>query len=76
MYQVPAKKLKEIKAKYDKYMDRLRKYERNAMKLDLKVKGDDAGLLAMKHEEEAKKDKSYGQGVLNEETMLLTNGAK
>ena len=44
MYQVPQKKVKEIKAKYDKYIQKLKNYEHSAKKLELNVNKDDAGL--------------------------------
>ena len=49
LFNIPKTREPEFKAKYTEYQKKIANFEREAKKLDLKIKGDEAGLLAMEH---------------------------
>lgn len=49
LFTVPKLKEQEFRSKYDKYIEKVAKYEVLAKKLDLVIKKDETGLLELKH---------------------------
>lgn len=52
LYMVPRAREAEFKVKYDSYVERLGKYDRNALKLEMIIKKDEDGLAKLENEKQ------------------------
>ena len=49
LFNIPKSKEAEFKNKHTEYQEKIANFEREAKRLDLLIKGDERGLLAMEH---------------------------
>ena len=71
LYKIPKEFEATYTQKYHDYQERVKQYEYDAKKLELELKDDTKGLLALERGIETKK-RSYGSSV-NQETQQLAN---